>query len=72
MHFIVSAKGYKPVTTHIFTPDCPWLKDDAVFGVKESLIADFKKVDDPKLAAKLGLPNPFWDVEWDFVLTKGK
>ena len=18
------------------------------------------------------LPNPFWDVEWDFVLTKGK
>ena len=70
VHFIVSAKGFKPVTTHIFTPDCPWLKDDAVFGVKESLIADFRKVDDQKLAAKRGLPNPFWAVEWDFVLSK--
>ena len=43
IHFIVSAPGFKPVTTHIFTPDCPWLKDDAVFGVKQSLIADFRK-----------------------------
>jgi protocatechuate 3,4-dioxygenase beta subunit len=68
VHFIVSAPGFKPVTTHIFTPDCPWLKDDAVFGVKESLIADFRKVDDPARAKALGLPNPYWDVEWDFVL----
>ncbi len=58
IHFIVSAPGYKPVTTHLFTPDCPWLKDDAVFGVKESLIADFKNKGD------------HWEVEWDFVLSK--
>ena len=58
IHFIVSAPGYKPVTTHIFTPDCPWLKDDAVFGVKESLIADFRKNGDE------------WAVEWNFVLSK--
>jgi catechol 1,2-dioxygenase len=57
IHFIVSAPGFKPVTTHIFTPDCPWLRDDAVFGVKESLIADFKKKGD------------HWEVEWDFVLS---
>ncbi len=62
----------KSVTTHIFTPDCPWLKDDAVFGVKESLIADFKDVNDPKKAAELGLPNPFKTVEWDFVLSKAE
>ena len=72
LHFIVSAPGYESVTTHIFTPDCPWLKDDAVFGVKESLIADFKTVDDPKGAAELGLPNPFKIVEWDFILSKAK
>lgn len=72
LHFIVSAPGYEKVTTHIFTPDCPWLQDDAVFGVKESLIADFKTVDDPALAAKLGMPNPFKIVEWDFILTKSK
>jgi protocatechuate 3,4-dioxygenase beta subunit len=72
LHFIVSAPGFEKVTTHIFTPDCPWLKDDAVFGVKESLIADFKTMDNPKKAAELGLPNPFKIVEWNFVLSKEK
>jgi protocatechuate 3,4-dioxygenase beta subunit len=72
LHFIVSAPGFEKVTTHIFTPDCPWLKDDAVFGVKESLIADFKTVNDPKRAEELGMPNPFKIVEWNFVLSKEK
>ena len=72
LHFIVSAPGYETVVTHIFTPDCPWLKDDAVFGVKESLIADFKDVDNPKRAQELGLPNPFKAVEWNFILSKAK
>jgi protocatechuate 3,4-dioxygenase beta subunit len=72
LHFIVSAPGYETVVTHIFTPDCPWLKDDAVFGVKESLVADFKKIDDPKRAAEVGLSNPFRAVEWNFKLTKAK
>ncbi|MFO1033283.1 MAG: intradiol ring-cleavage dioxygenase [Hyphomicrobiales bacterium] len=70
LHFMVSAPGYEKLITHIFTPDCPWLTDDAVFGVKESLIADFKMVDDPALAAKLGLPNPFKQVEWNVVMAK--
>jgi protocatechuate 3,4-dioxygenase beta subunit len=72
LHFIITAKGYEKVITHIFTPDCPWLKDDAVFAVKESLIADFKMVDDPKKAAALGMPNPFRICEWNIVLTKEK
>lgn len=70
IHFIVSSPGFKPVTTHIFTPTCPWLKDDAVFGVKESLIADFRKSDDKTRAAELGFKTPFWEVEWDFVLSR--
>ena len=70
LHFKVTARGHAPLTTHLFTPDCPWLGDDAVFGVKESLIADFKCIDDPKLAKKLGMPNPFRKVTWDFVLEK--
>jgi protocatechuate 3,4-dioxygenase beta subunit len=72
LHFIVSAPGHEKLITHIFTPDCPWLKDDAVFGVKESLIADFRKVDDPKLAASLGMPNPFRICEWNVVLAKSR
>ena len=71
LHFMVSAPGYETLITHIFTPDCPWLKDDAVFGVKQSLIAGFKSVDDSKRAAELNLPNPFREVEWNVVLSKG-
>ena len=43
-----------------------------MFGVKESLIADFTTVDDPKKAAELGMPNPFKIVEWNFILSKAK
>lgn len=70
LHFMVSAPGYEKLITHIFTPDCAWLKDDAVFGVKESLIADFKMVDDAKRAKEIGMPNPFRSVEWNVVLAK--
>ncbi len=70
LHFIVSAPGFEKLITHIFTPDCPWLKDDAVFGVKESLIADFRIMDDPAKAATLGMPNPFRICEWNVVLAK--
>jgi hydroxyquinol 1,2-dioxygenase len=68
LHMIVTAPGFEPVVTHIFTPDCPYLEEDAVFGVKESLIADFQKVDDSARAKELGFANPFWSVNWDFVL----
>jgi catechol 1,2-dioxygenase len=68
IHFIVTAPGYEPVITHIFTPDCQYLAEDAVFGVKESLIGDFKRVDDPEQAKALGVAAPFWNVAWDFTL----
>jgi beta-keto acid cleavage enzyme len=46
------------------------LKDAAVFGVKESLIADFKIVDNPELATERGMPNPFKEVTLDVVMSK--
>lgn len=69
LHFIVQAPGFQRVVTHIFTPDCQYLTSDAVFGVKESLVADFKEVDDVEQAKALDLANPFWAVDWEFVLT---
>lgn len=72
IHFIVSAPGYDPVITHIFTPDCQFLAEDSVFGVKDSLIADFQKVTDPARAYELGFESPFWAVDWDFVLAAKK
>jgi catechol 1,2-dioxygenase len=70
LHFIVEAPGFDRVVTHIFTPDCRYLTEDTVFGVKHSLIADFKKVDDPERAEVAALPNPFWQVDWNFVLAR--
>jgi hydroxyquinol 1,2-dioxygenase len=48
----------------------PYIHSDAVFGVKESLLADFKQVDDPEKAKEIGLEAPYWDVEFDFVLAR--
>jgi protocatechuate 3,4-dioxygenase beta subunit len=70
IHFIVGAEGFQPITTHLFTPDCQYLQTDAVFGVKESLVANFQTIDDPARAAELGFPNPFVTVNWDFVLAR--
>lgn len=70
LHFIVQAPGYDTVVTHIFTPDCQYLTEDTVFGVKRSLIADFRKVEDPAEAERAGLAAPFWAVGWDFVLAR--
>lgn len=42
LHFIVSAPGFEPVATHLFVAGDPYLDSDAVFGVKNSLIVDFK------------------------------
>lgn len=70
LHFIVSADGYDTLTTHIFDPDDPYINSDAVFGVKESLLADIKRVDDDVRAAEIGFAGPFWDIDFDFVLAR--
>lgn len=68
LHYIVGADGYEEITTHIFVPDDPYINSDAVFGVKKSLLADFVKVDNPVRAENFSVANPFWEVEFDFVL----
>jgi catechol 1,2-dioxygenase len=68
LHFIVTAPGYDQVITHIFTPDCPYLHEDTVFGVKKELIAQFTTETDTAMAERYGLHTPFLAVHWDFVL----
>jgi len=68
MHAIVSAPGYQQVITHVFVEGDPYLDSDAVFAVKDSLIGKYRKVDAPAEAKKLGMPNPFVRLEWDFHL----
>jgi protocatechuate 3,4-dioxygenase beta subunit len=70
IHFIVEAPGHESLTTHLFVEGDPYLESDAVFGVKETLIAPFTKCDDAGQAADLQIGNPFYLLEWDFVLAR--
>jgi catechol 1,2-dioxygenase len=68
IHFIISAPGYAPKTTHIFAEHDPYLDSDAVFGVKSTLIEEFYDNTNPAEAARLGVAAPFWSVSHDFRL----
>lgn len=57
LHFLIEAPGYETLTTHVFRNDDPYLDSDAVFGVRQSLIADWKRQ-----------PDGSYLVEYDFVL----
>ncbi|MGW1617610.1 intradiol ring-cleavage dioxygenase [Streptomyces sp. NPDC002172] len=70
IHFIVSAAGHAPVTTHIFVAGGEYLDSDAVFAVKESLVKDFTPTDDPALAGEYGVSNPFRHARFDLVLER--
>jgi hydroxyquinol 1,2-dioxygenase len=59
LHFWITAKGYKPLITHLFRKGGKYLDSDAVFGVKPELIVDFKR-------GKDGVAR----VHYDFVLMK--
>ena len=70
IHFIASAEGHTPVTTHIFVAGSDYLDSDAVFAVKQSLVEDFTPTDDPSLAREFGIENPFRHARFDLVLDR--
>ncbi len=72
LHYILEAPGHETLVTHIFDPDDPYIHSDAVFGVKQSLLAEFRQVTDPAEIAKAGFARPFYDVVHDFVLVKSR
>ena len=43
LHFMISAPGFEKLTTHLFVKGDRYLDSDAVFGVKQSLVVDFRK-----------------------------
>ena len=59
MHFLVTAPGFQKLVTHTFVGGDVYLSSDAVFGVKETLIAPFEPQEGE---------TP-WRSPFDFVLT---
>ena len=70
LHYIIKADGFETLITHIFDPDDPYINSDAVFGVKESLLAEFRHTHDPDRARTYEFSADFWEVEHDFVLAR--
>jgi catechol 1,2-dioxygenase len=68
VHFIISSPGFETLTTHLFVKGDEYLESDTVFGVKDSLIVDFVRHDDPLEMRERGLEEPFFTAEYDFVL----
>ena len=68
IHLLIKAEGYTPLTTHIFVRGDEFLESDPVFGMKESLVADFIPNHSEEEAARYGVSAPFYTAEFDFVL----
>jgi hydroxyquinol 1,2-dioxygenase len=68
VHFMIAAEGYETLVTHVFAADSPYLDGDAVFGVKNSLIAEIEK--EPPGTAPDGrkLEAPWRKLTYDFAL----
>jgi hydroxyquinol 1,2-dioxygenase len=67
-HMIVSAPGYESVTTHIFVEGDPYLESDAVFGVKNSLVAPFVRHEPGVAPDGKRMDQPYYTVRYEFGL----
>jgi hydroxyquinol 1,2-dioxygenase len=61
LHFMIEAPGCEKLVTHLFVKGDRFLDSDAVFGVKKSLIVEFRK-------NKAGVA----ECRYDFVLKRGR
>ena len=61
LHFMIKAEGYETLITHVFRDGDQYLDSDAVFGVRQSLVADWVQQADGS-----------WLLEFDFVLNPKK
>ena len=72
MHFKVSAPGYHTLVTHVFTSDSDYLDNDAVFGVKRSLIADFTRHEPGAAPDGRDMTEPFHTARFDIRLAEAR
>ena len=54
---MIKADGYETLVTHVFRRGDPYLDSDAVFGVRESLVADWVQQ-----------PDASFSLDFNFVL----
>ncbi|KAI1464774.1 aromatic compound dioxygenase [Daldinia caldariorum] len=62
MHFVVTAPGFRALTTQVFDRDDEHVRDDTVFAVKDELLVKFEP--------REGDDRARWTVEYDFALSE--
>lgn len=72
IHFKVSAPEHLEVTTHIFVANSPYLDTDPVFGMRDSLVVEFKQHQPGTAADGRALKTPYWSAEYDFCLAPAR
>jgi len=70
VHAIISAPGYEKVATHLFVKGDAYLDSDAVFGVKQSLVVDFKPHSAGQTPDGGRSTAPFCTAEYEFRLVR--
>ena len=70
VHFMIEAPGYEKLTTHVFVSGDQYLDSDAVFGVKDSLVADFIRHNAGTAPDGTTQDSRFFTLDYDFALQK--
>lgn len=72
LHFVVSAPGFRSLTTQVFDRDDPYVVKDSVFAVKDDLLVEFLPLEGGEAAAKgkEGPDKPKWHLEFEFSLAE--
>jgi len=62
LHFLIKAEGFETISTHVYDGGDPNLGRDALFGVKEELIGEFKPTG----------KGDSWSLDFTFVMVRAK
>jgi hydroxyquinol 1,2-dioxygenase len=68
VHFMIEAKGFETLITHVFRKGDEYLDSDVVFGVRSSLVGDFVRHDGGTAPDGSAMTEPFYTLNFDFVL----
>ncbi len=62
LHFLIKAEGFETISTHVYDGSDPHLSEDALFGVKQDLIGEFKADEGGQR----------WSLNFTFVMVRAK
>ncbi|KAI1661948.1 aromatic compound dioxygenase [Daldinia decipiens] len=62
IHFMITAPGFRTLTTQVFDRDDKYVKEDPVFAARDELLASFEPCE--------GDGKAHWTVKYDFVLSE--